>query len=296
LGNYLIILPPIKYLKMNSDFKAGCAKYVGYGKDDYATPYSKFYDENIIPVEPTVTEALSFSPYPSGQLPAINMVTSMLNTGYDATETGYTFEPDGSARIAALIKMPGVTPAMWQWWFGWHGSHSNRYKLWHPKAHVSARWKDGNKTDLTYVGRTSMIEEYIGGQLEKVSIQFVASEKLGIASRAPEKETQECFICARIGFTGFPLDFGWLVHQVRATENGSEMRSRFWIGGEHIQLRMKGRIPALLSQLLQGTRTVQREQANNLLVHCVEEMTHLAAILPQLYSEFHLNDDRKTGL
>ena len=58
--------------------------------------------------------------------------------------------------------MPGVTPAMWDWWLAWHISNSPRSKLWHPRAHVHAVWGD-NRPDLPhYLGRTSHIVEYIG--------------------------------------------------------------------------------------------------------------------------------------
>jgi hypothetical protein len=137
------------------------------------------------------------------------------------------------------------------------------------------------------VGRTSMIEEYISGQLQKVSIQFVDPDELGLACGATCGESNGYFICARIGFTAFSLDFGWLIHQVRVTDDGAEMRSRFWLGGEQIQLRAKGRIARMLSSVLQKTRKVSRKQAEDLLVHCAEEMTHLAGILPQLYHEFN---------
>jgi glyoxylase-like metal-dependent hydrolase (beta-lactamase superfamily II) len=33
--------------------------------------------------------------------------------------------------------MPGVTGAMFEWWMGWHYMEAQRYKLWHPRAHIA---------------------------------------------------------------------------------------------------------------------------------------------------------------
>ena len=60
--------------------------------------------------------------------------------------------------------MPGVTPQMWEWWFGWHGSDSRRYKLWHPRAHVSAHWADGGGGGHYIVG-AAVSEEDIGSPI-----------------------------------------------------------------------------------------------------------------------------------
>ena len=44
-------------------------------------------------------------------------------------------------------------------------------------------------------------------------------------------------IAARVGLSVAPLAFGWIIHQVRATDNGAEMRSRFFLNHlEHLDL------------------------------------------------------------
>jgi hypothetical protein len=50
------------------------------------------------------------------------------------------------APLFVLTQMPKVTPAMWDWWFAWHGSEAQRYKLWHPRAHISSKWADREYT------------------------------------------------------------------------------------------------------------------------------------------------------
>jgi DAPG hydrolase PhiG domain len=261
-------------------------KYIGYRAVDHAVGYAKFYNENIKPIPAHAKAGLEKSPYPAGQLPSVEQAPALLKSGYSELETGYTLERDGSLRVAVLTAMPGVAPYMWDWWFGWHGCKADRYKLWHPKAHRNAEWKDG-RADLSYIGRTSMIEEYIGPRMEKASIRFVAPSALGFDAKSLENKSEVVLICARVGYTNLPLDFGWLVHQIRAVEGGSEMRSRFWMGGPHIHIRARGALPALVSKALQKLKRLPEKQAVDLLTHCSEEMNHLASFLPQLYTEFH---------
>lgn len=260
-------------------------KYIGYRQGDFNTPYAKFYQETIAPIPTAVLAALQSPALPAGSLPPLSQVADLQQSGYAAVETGFTLEPDGSARVAVLTSMPKVLPKMWDWWFGWHGSHADRYKLWHPKMHQHAEWADGRTDLLSYVGRTSIIEEYISKDLEKGNIRFISPAELGFDSAQAGDKDATVFICARIGYTHWPLDFGWLVHQVRATEDGAEMRSRFWMGGPHIQVRAKGWIPKILSKMLQKSIRMKENQVKDLLIHCAEEMNHLAGFLPKLYTE-----------
>lgn len=259
-------------------------KYTGYRAEDWATAWAKYFQENAQPViHPDAAEALKKCPLPPGALPSIEQVTSLLKPGYTDSETGYTRETDGSLRVAVLTKMPKVSPEMWDWWFGWHGCRDNRYKLWHPAAHVSAVWADG-RDDHAYIGRVSQIQEYIGKSLEKANIAFHDPRELGFPGEEIADKTKVVFICARLGYTHLPLDFGWLVHQIRRTDEGAEMRSRFWMGGRHIELR-GGFFPKFLSKTLQKLARLPERQAIDLLTHCSEEMNHLAGFLPKIYSE-----------
>lgn len=264
------------------------SKYIGYRQTDLNTPYAKFYQETIAAVPDAVSGALDTSGFAPGILPSIAQVADLHQPGYSSAENGFSLEPDGSARVAVLTAMPGVTPQMWDWWFGWHGSQDNRYKLWHPKAHLSAVWQDG-KVDVAYIGRVSIIEEYIGKNLEKANIRFVTPQELGFPAEALADKNQVVYICARLGYTRLPVDFGWLVHQIRLVEGGAEMRSRFWMGGAHIQLRAKGWLPAFVSGLIQKLVKPTEQQARDILQHCSEEMNHLAGFLPRLYAEMHEN-------
>ena len=94
-------------------------------------------------------------------------------------------------------------------------------------------------------------------------------------------------ICARLGSSDMPVDAGWFVHHVRTTDDGSEMRSRFWLGGPHIAVR---NAPGLANCVIRAVASkvlgASAESARNLMVHCAQEMNHLAGFLRALYEEF----------
>ncbi len=215
---------------------------------------------------------------------------TLLEEGYLPVETGFTSAGDGSVRIAVRTPMEGVTPDMWDWWFGWHGSDSRRYKLWHPGAHLSAAWSDGpdggRRGRDRYVGRTSFVEEYIGASLTRAAIQFVRPSVVGLDEEAFADPSRQTAICARIGLSRYPVDVGWLVHQVRRTATGSEMRSRFWLGGPGVRLRSAPRgVPRGVPSMLQRHLKPTARSATELLVHCAQEMHHLATFLPRLHED-----------
>jgi hypothetical protein len=259
-------------------------KYLGYQKSDFETPFSKFYDETIKPIPAIVESAILKGSDTQSEHLRFENARELTKSGYSNFENGYVLPPDGSIHVSVLTPMSNVTPVMWDWWFGWHGNADNRYKLWHPKAHVSAVWED-SRDDIAYIGRISIIEEYIGKTLEKAAIQFKNPIELGFTETDIQNKNEAVYICARLGYVNIPLDFGWLIHQVRKTEHGSEMRSRFWLGGEQIAIRGDTFIGNSISKIIQKLKKLPEQQAIDLLRHCSEEMNHLAGFLPEIYKE-----------
>lgn len=259
---------------------------LGYSNDERANgPFSAFYNPEIGLLQPQVAEALSVGAQAHELLPPVSSAPRMTDPGYWPVETGMARGSDGSLRIYCLTDMPGVTPQMWDWWFGWHGCEARRYKLWHPLAHVEARWADGRK-DEAYIGRTSLITEYLGSEKKKAAISFVRPSAMGI-DEAKLDAGGEVAICARVGMPGTPLKAGWLLHHLRPVEGGCEMRSRMWMGGRNIALgKHPGPFSMALRVLLSPFAGALLPKANELLAHNAQEMAHLAGFLPRLYAEF----------
>ncbi len=261
-------------------------RQLGYSDEELArSPYARFYNPDLEALQPQVAEALLVGSQAHELLAPAAHAASMIEESYWPVETGYARPPDGSIRVFCLTKMPRVTPQMWDWWFGWHGCEAQRYKLWHPKAHVNAEWADG-RSDKSYIGRISHITEYLGPKLVKGAIGFVAPSVMGF-DEARLARQNEVVICARVGLPDAPLKAGWLLHQLRAVEGGSEMRSRMWMGGENVAL---GDSPGKLARgIVKGLRPVAAmllPSPADLLVHNAQEMAHLAGFLPELFETF----------
>ena len=261
--------------------------YLGYRDDDTNTPYGKFFQPDMAPLPRHVIEALEHGPQAGPTLLAFDDLGTLADDGYQQTENGYGVLDDGSIQVAVRTDMPGVTPQMWSWWFGWHGSDSRRYKLWHPRAHVSAAWQDGDdagrRGSARYVGRTSSISEYIGSSMLHAAIRFLVPATFGL----PAADDDVVPVCARLGSRDVPVDAGWFIHHIRSTSNGSEMRSRFWLGGPYIAVR---KAPGLANRVVRPVAShilgASADYARNLMVHCAQEMNHLAGFLPALYEQF----------
>lgn len=268
-------------------------RYLGCSPADLKKPYAKYMQPATLPPQPQVTKAVWAPPTPAARIPAFaNLADDLNGPGYSAVENGYGMLADGrTVWAAALTRMPGVTAAMWDWWFGWHSSESARYRLWHPDAHAYAAIANdtrGNRrlTDRQrYIGNTSYVDEFIGGQLEQLAISFDDPAAAGFKTSATNT-----VVYGRVGSSGAGLEMGYLAHQVRPMRGGAEMRSRFYLNipGAHVvdptaalAAHNRGDGP-MLAQPLPFTVP----SARTVLEHCGREMNHLASFLPRLYREF----------
>jgi hypothetical protein len=279
------------------------ARYLGYRAQDKEKPYASFFRESSLPIQDQAREALVNGPVAQVYGVRLREVADMMSRpGYHPLESGYTRNIDGHIVVAVLTKMPNVTGEMWDWWFGWHGSETARYKLWHPDAHIfSAMAEDrGHNRSLTdrqrYVNNCSYVDEYLGEKFSPLTVRFMDAEKAGFAPSRAGLTT----IVARGGLSTSPLAFAWLVHQVRATEDGCEMRSRFIVNDlallavPSVALPPgKGRIlanPVVRALANQVVPHVEAQKIDSfgprMLHHCAQEMNHLASFLPKLYEAF----------
>ena len=267
-------------------------RHLGWSDADRASkPYARFLNPDIQKLPDHIRHALDRGPLAEPLLPGLGAAAQSLFGEAAAIEDGFALTADGAIHVAARTDMPGVTPPMVDWWFGWHSDSPERYKLWHPLAHVHAAWASpppaGTRGRSRYVGQTSIVDEYIGSNLIRAAIRFVPPEPLGFTDSSLDDPEQATLVCARTGLGNVPVDVGYLVHHVRRIAGGSEMRSRFWIGGPYAA----GRNSAVGTAMARAARLFMRPteaDARALLVHCAEEMQHLASFLPALYAEFHL--------
>lgn len=272
-------------------------RYLGYRGADFDLPFAKHFKPASAPVQPHIVPAIVNGGMPAELVvPLSEFGEQIVREGYQPLETGWCILPNGTIFVSVLTPMPRVKAAMWDWWFSWHGSQSQRYKLWCPEAHFIAHWADDKGDEplasgiKSYVGRTSLINEYIGSRLLQASVRFVPPATL----RVDESRFDGTIICARVGGVMAPIENGWLMHQVRNTRDGAEMRSRFYIGGDvAVRAGIPGPVAASIAREGGASPFPDPEKmAQALLYHCGLEMNHLAQFLPELYAEFR--PDRKS--
>jgi hypothetical protein len=203
----------------------------------------------------------------------------LLSNDYQPVETGWAFNEDGMAHIAATTYMPNCTSEMISWWFGWIHTTS-QYKLWHPSDHVFSSWEGPRNNDSTYIGGHHLVHEYIGGHLAKLKISFL-SPKMYFGKGWEEMFRESGYgvaICGRVGNwdeeNGEVVYNGHLVHLVKEEKLGVRMRSQFWLGDEEGVVDPEVRSKCVPPFLPEG-----------LCKHAVEEMAILGSILPGLFSK-----------
>lgn len=219
-------------------------------------------------------------------------INDMLNPGYLPEETGWCILENGAGYISVLHDMPGVTAEMFAWWFGWHPLEDNRYKIWHPKAHYWARVSDADKAiicdpntslmDRVY-GKVHAVSEDLAGIGEEppyFNLHFRNPEEFGFVSEKLCAPNVACIICAfpDMGKDKCARDFpSTMIHFVRNTEDGIEVRTRFWLGYTIVDKKPICMIPQGMQMPIVAVY--------KLACHCVEEYSYLKSFLPMLYEE-----------
>jgi hypothetical protein len=222
-------------------------------------------------------------------------VNALLEPGYHPVENGFCELPDGSAYVASHVPFPRSTGEMYAWWFWWHSVEPARYTLWYPYNHIAANPVDrdvltqpGLTHEQRYVGSTHHVHEYIGAERLRIAIHFVDPAELGFDVGRFREAGIVGHACARVSLRDVPLEVVTMVHLARATPDGIEQRSRYWIGHDP-KLRVFGttlsvdKIGVALGtkKRMAGVRVAYEQ-----LLHDQIEFTHLATFLPELWREF----------
>jgi len=257
-------------------------------------PYAKYWQPEMSPLPAHAAEAVLQGPASQELGFPHEQAGQLLAPGYLPLETGYTRLANGQVFVSVLTHMPGVTGEMIDWWFGWHGIENERYKLWHPRAHMKTSMKnplsaEPGLTDCEkYVGNVSYVEEYIGGENLPISIAFQTPAENYLDEAGFAQAGIQTAVCARVGITKSNLNFSRLIHLIRETEDGCEMRSRFWLGDVAFgALPERNIVNRLLGSRFIARRAASLETGRDLLVHCSMEMNHLASFLPDLYRDYN---------
>jgi hypothetical protein len=269
-------------------------KYLGMRPGDLnEKPYARYWNPEMEAMQDQVQRALLHGAEAAELGFPVTEADQLLEPGYLPLEDGFTRLENGQVFVAALTKMPGVTSEMIDWWFGWHYMESQRYKLWHPRAHVlnGAKRMIGDDPGLSdrekYLHNPNYISEYVGAALLNIEIAFSEASDFRDVSRF-EAAGVGTAVCGVVSYQNSPLVFGIIVHLIRETQDGCEMRSRFWLG----KIELKGVPAAGILSKVAGSRFIAKravpiEQGRDMVVHCAVEMNHLASFLPDLHADYH---------
>jgi hypothetical protein len=257
------ILPSSRETKLDPNRK----HHLGILRDEATEAYARFFRWPVAPLSKVARAAMAADERPAGPSTTLDTITSLLEPGYFSVETGIFRSTTQELCVAVWTPFPGSSPEMFDWWFGWHINETNRYKLWHPQAHLftQPRYDYSSVEDLTdrqrYVGNTSWVDEYIGPHLLTIALQFFDPGEFGLPYDLLEKHDYGTAIVAK-GYDSATGTFvNSFVHAMRRTPYGCELRSRFFF-------------PAGFDTAI----------CRALIDHCSTEMTHLASFLPHLYA------------
>lgn len=250
------------------------------------SPLYKYYERPIAPVSKEIMDKISQLTFKTESGITVQDINQMFDDGYLPTEFGLFTNADGGVLVSNLTKMPGVTPEMLDWWFAWHGLDTMRYIIWDKDDHyycqtrnVEQALDDSLSMKERYWNTTHDISEALVDGMEPVPVDltFVPPEVVGF-----DPEKVKAFNGTIICTPGPAL----MIHFLRPTEYGSELRTRFFMGYMAT--------PDGVNPIPGFGFPKMDERGRALLIHNVKEFSHLAKILPELYNEF--KDDFRVGL
>ena len=259
-------------------------------EEELKKPYAKFYFQDLPEPDPTVIEIYKKGPMDWRDALDPENVNELLNPGYHKVETGYCQMPDGTAYIATLYKMPGVTLDMINWWYAWHALEDLRYMIWYPGSHLSIKvTEEGRKKicdpnispEEKHMNITHIVcEDIMGtGQIPAPhAIPFVDMETLGLDPELYAKTpgiTVKGAVSDPNDTTLIPERHRILLHYFRETEDGVELRTRTWRGCTLVNGKKVKMIP--------DGEKMPVGNIIKLTEHSSQEYTNLARILPELY-------------
>ena len=268
--------------------------YLGMRSGDLdGKPYAKYWQPEMRPLQPQVAQAVTHG-LEAGELGfPMSEAERLLEPGDLPLENGFARLPDGKIFVAVRTDMPRVTGAMFEWWMGWHYMEHQRYKLWHPRAHIAngtaeMRGDDADLSDREKYMTTHLVTEYVGDRREDITITFSDPATIFSDTNLFAGSRTAAMVCGRVGLQQAPVTIGHLIHQVRNTEGGSEMRSRFWLGRPKLNaLGPLNPVNRILGSSAISKRLLSPQLGRDMLVHCGMEMHHLAGFLPDLYADYH---------
>ncbi|MET9921563.1 hypothetical protein ABZZ04_31445 [Streptomyces sp. NPDC006435] len=238
-------------------------------------PYAKYFNGDLWLHDDVMPAIQSAMPSDAAITSSPEDLDTLLDAGYHKVETGFCVTDDGHPYVTSLTRFPGCTPEMFTWWFWWHSVEPERYSLWYPYNHQQAIPRDqdvltrpGVADVDRYIGNTHDIIEYIGPMRSELTIQFLHPSELGFDTSRFAQSEISAHACGKLS-----MNNGVMLHLVRTTADGFELRSRYIFDCGKTYSTDEERAEAL-------------GFAYEMLLHDQTEFTHLSTFLADIYREF----------
>lgn len=148
-------------------------------------------------------------------------------------------------------ELSGVTPEMIDWWWD-HIESTERYKLWHPKDHISFVWEKSPKNG--HIGTVQRV-------IETVKLPTLLRIRWEDIDSIPISAEYDHILAASVlDRNDKPLS--WLLHEYETIQNGSRLRTTF---------RLPAKVPQWFVKALRK--------------HNIGEIGEFSNFLPKLYKE-----------
>jgi hypothetical protein len=129
--------------------------------------------------------------------------------------------------------------------------------------------------------------EKLGDTLVHARICFLAPTAMGMGTDALGDPRVASIVCSMAGEERLRIRHTRMIHVFLAAGDGVVLRSRFWIGSA---MRPYGPLGGagerILNNRLVRARAIPRSATRELALHCAEEFSHLAVVLPELHERF----------
>lgn len=217
----------------------------------------------------------------------------IFDEGYMEIERGWSIFPDGTGTCAGIMQFPGATPEMMYWWFSWFPRENLRGRIWEPKNHLNCMITreefDGLCDPSVPLSQRTWGRHFFpidigvcpdpAAEPSPIRIQFYSPDEFGLdVKRIEEMGENVSVICAQVGPPGMPQMTSF-IHTCRTTENGMELRSRFWYGWV-----FENGAPVRAKNCLPHEKMINNCKSQN--IHLIEEYYNLSCILPELYRDY----------
>lgn len=242
------------------------------------------------PPDPALLAMIERGPVDPSQTLSLGGIDRLLDPAPLPVETGWCFRPDRVGYVAVRTPMPAVGAEMIEWWFDWHAHDSDRYRAWHPLAHI------GNSVEPAAVpgtkahwGAVHHPVEDVGTGVVHARIAFEPPTAVGFSTDALDDPAVATIVCGYVGDDRRRLRHSVMAHVFLAEADGVVLRSHFWLGAAirpYLPAPLAAPVALALNNRLVRRLSLPAGLPRSLAAHCAEEYTNLAALLPELYGRF----------